>query len=597
MIAGIDVRADDQDDRPGRPDGTAPTPATPRVLVRSRAAVLALVAAVVHELRHRPRHAAGATAGFLGRWVLRLALPLVGAATLLHTFPCQVTAGGVGFRIEGTILARPGISADTTFGSWEFPSVDGLPVGAHLSPVDVDVVTLAASATRDPAGYADRLQHDLADRMPFVVAWLVGEILLGVLLGLLVAAAVNLALRHLRGLPRRPHEARLRLRQLGAAGAVLVAVALFGVATYDPHWVKASRVTGTLGALQLFPGDLQRYYAQQSKAVDVINAIAGIQSQLQQHIEQRESPPTSFNIMFVSDMHLARTYPLVQQYARNFDVQLVVNTGDESEFGTRFELTPAYVAQIRALTAEVPMIWLAGNHDSPETVRVMRSIPGVTVLGTKTAKPTGGFSVTAQSVDVFGLSIAGLPDPRVYGGSDSSGSNDPEVVHDLERAAVRTAFAGVPADARFDIAATHEPVAADEIAKMLRGRVRQTNAGHNHAQNGDADIRRGDHLALVEGSTGAGGLDNINRGVPAPPVEFSIESVASDCQFTKVVRFQLAGPPPAEGADVTTLTGRQVTATTTYLDPQQQVEPARLCSTTRGRGEVTDLGPSAVPVR
>ena len=73
---------------------------------------------------------------------------------------------------------------------------------------------------------------------------------------------------------------------------------------------------------------------------DVINAIAGIQSQLQQNIDQAASLPTSYNIMFISDMHLASTYPLVAQYAANFDVALIVNTGDESEFGTRAEMTP-----------------------------------------------------------------------------------------------------------------------------------------------------------------------------------------------------------------------------------------------------------------
>ncbi len=555
-----------------------------------------LLPRAVATVRTHPRQAAVAVLAFLGRWSLRIGLPIAGAATLLHTFPCRITAAGVRFRIEGTILARPGLSADTTFGSWAFPRVDGLPIGAHLSPVDVDLVRLAAGATRNPEAYADRLQHDLADRMPFIVGWLVGEVLLGVLLGLAAAAAVNLAIRYLRRLPVRPHELRLRLRQLGAAAAVLAALAALGVATYDPQWVKKSQVTGTLGALQLFPDDLQQYYTQQSKAFDVISAIAGIQAQLQQHIDQRETKATSFNIMFISDMHLASTYPLVRQYARNFGVQLIVNTGDESEFGTRFELTATYVAQIRDLTRDVPMIWLAGNHDSPETVRVMRTIPGVTVLGTKKALPKGrGFGVTAQSVDVFGLTIAGLPDPRVYGGAQASGSNDPKVVEPLERKAVDTALAGLPNDARFDIFATHEPSAADEIAKVLSGRVRQTNAGHTHAQNQDQDLRSGGRIALVEGSTGAGGLDNINRGVPAPPVEFSIESVGSDCQFTKIVRFQLAGPPPAR-KDVVPATGQQVTARTTYLDPQQ-VEDARICSTTQGRGAVADIGAGAVPVR
>ena len=37
----------------------------------------------------------------------------------------------------------------------------------------------------------------------------------------------------------------------------------------------------------------------------------------------------------------------------------------------------------------------------------------------------------------------------------------------------------------------------------------------------------------------------IVRGADRPPIEFSIESVAADCQFTRVIRFQIRSPQPA----------------------------------------------------
>ena len=233
----------------------------------------------------------------------------------------------------------------------------------------------------------------------------------------------------------------------------------------------------------------------------MINAIAGIQSQLQQNIDQTASLPTSYNIMFISDMHLASTYPLVAQYAANFDVALIVNTGDESEFGTRAEMTPAYLGQLRALTKTTPMIWLAGNHDSPETVNVMRSIPGVTVVGTKTTGVGGSIAVTAQQLSIYGLTIGAMPDPRVYGGSADYGSNDGAVVRRLEHAAVDDAVKGASPTEQFDIFATHEPVAADQLTKDLPGQIRQTNAGHLHAQNKDSKVQhdgRIDPFALAK---------------------------------------------------------------------------------------------------
>jgi len=99
-------------------------------------------------------------------------------------------------------------------------------------------------------------------------------------------------------------------------------------------------------------------------------------------------------------------------------------------------------------------------------------------------------------------------------------------------------------------------------------------------------VQHDGRIDLVEGSTGAGGLDNISRDVPAPPIEFSIESVAADCEFTKVVRFQLAGPPPT---DTTPLTGQQVTASTLYLN-RQKVDGGRTCTIAEPRSPVIDLG-------
>jgi hypothetical protein len=288
--------------------------------------------------------------------------------------------------------------------------------------------------------------------------------------------------------------------------------------------------------------------------------------------------------MFISDMHLASTYPLVAQYAANFDVALIVNTGDESEFGTRAEMTPAYLGQLRALTKTTPMIWLAGNHDSPETVNVMRSIPGVTVVGTKTNGVGGSIAVTAQQLSIYGLTIGAMPDPRVYGGSADYGSNDGAVVRRLEHAAVDDAVKGASPTEQFDIFATHEPVAADQLTKDLPGQIRQTNAGHLHAQNKDSKVQHDGRIDLVEGSTGAGGLDHINRDTTQPPVEFSIESVATNCQFTKIVRFQLVGPLPST-TNTTPSTGQQVTASTLYLN-RQKLDDTRICILGQGRTPV-----------
>jgi predicted MPP superfamily phosphohydrolase len=515
------------------------------------------------------------------RWALRLVLPLVSVAIMLHAFPYQATVEGVSFTAQGTLLRNPGFSADTTLGNWEFPAVDGLPLGVHVSPQDVDILALAEAANSDVTGYADRLQAGIRHELPHLVVWLSVEILIGLLLGLAGSAAINMSARYLRGLPRREDELKHRGRQLGAALVVTGLVAGYGAVSYNHNWLRQSRLTGTLAAAQLFPNQLEAYY-QKSKAQDVLGSVVGIQGALQATIDQNATPDTALRIMYISDVHLAAVYPLVAQYAKNYDVNLIINTGDESEFGTKAELTPGYLDSIKALTATTPMLWLAGNHDSPDVQKVMAGLPGVTVLGSKEVADNG-YRVSAGFVQAFGLRIAGIPDPRVYGGTGAYGADAPGVTDPLERAAIDKAVDSTPDDGqKFDIFATHEPVAAAELRKSLPGQIRQTVSGHVHAQNAAGDIQSDSGIDLVEGSTGAGGLDNIVRGASQPPIEFSIESVAADCQFTRILRFQIRSQdvvdektPQAYGDDVT--------VSTVYFRPQE-VDSGRVCSPDTGVG-------------
>jgi predicted MPP superfamily phosphohydrolase len=515
------------------------------------------------------------------RWGLRLGLPVLSIAIITRSFPYTTSVAGVSLRVQATLLHRPGLSADTTLGNWEFPNVDGLPLGLHVSPQNVDVLALAQAADGDASAFANHLRDAAQQQIPHAVAWFAGEAVIGLLLGLAAAAMVNMAIGFLRGHARRPDELRHRARQLGAAALVAAAVAGYGAVSYNPHWTRQSRLTGTLAAAQLFPGQLSAYY-QKSKASDVLGSVLGIQKSLQARIDLNSAPDTALQIMTISDMHLAANYPLVAQYAANYGVDLVINTGDESEFGTKAEMTKTYVRSIADLTKRTPMLWLAGNHDSPDVEKVMAAIPGVTVLGDKTADGDG-YTVTAGEVDAFGLRIAGLPDPRVYGASGSYGADDQSVTDPLERQAVDGAVqGGIPQTQAVDIFATHEPVAAQQLRTDLPELIRQTLSGHVHAQNAAENIQTDQGIDLVEGSTGAGGLDNIVRGANAPPIEFSIESVAADCQFTRILRFQIRSPDADSGvAQTQQAYGDDVTVSTVYFRPQT-VASGRSCGTSQG---------------
>lgn len=552
-------------------------------------APLSASARLVRPFRAAPARTSRRVLGWLAAWALRLAVAVGFAAVVAGALPYRATVDGVPFRVQATLITRAGLSADTTLGSWTFPYVTALPVGVHVSPVNVDLLRLTRSASPATSVYVTKLQTDFAAEVPWIALWIAAEIVLGIAVGLSACAALEWAWRYLRRRERREGELSRLLRHIAAGLAVTALVAAVGVLTYNPHWAKQSRLSGTLAAFQLFPAQLNRYYSQQSKAYDALTSIVGIQAALQNQIEQQTIEPTAFNIMFISDVHLAAVYPLVRQYAHNFDARLIINTGDESEFGSAQELTPAFTGAIAALTRTIPMIWVPGNHDSPDVVAIMAAIPGVTVLGSKAQNPDGSISVTAGAVHADGLTIAGLPDPRVYGAPGAYGSNDGSVTATLEKQAADTATAQAGARTPFDIFATHEPVTAIRLTHDLPGQIRQTNSGHLHAQNATSDIQNGTNISLVEGSTGAGGLDNIGRSGPRPPIEFSIESVAANCQFTKLLRFQLnnaATPTNPNSASF----GNDVTVSTLYLKAQQ-LDTDRQCSPTDGVGTPASLQP------
>src|SRR5665213_2013713 len=81
-----------------------------------------------------PAAATWAVVVAMPRWVLRISLPLLAVAAVLHASPYRTTIQGVPLRIQASVFTRPGFSADTTIGDWVFPSVDGLPIGVHVAP-------------------------------------------------------------------------------------------------------------------------------------------------------------------------------------------------------------------------------------------------------------------------------------------------------------------------------------------------------------------------------------------------------------------------------------------------------------------------------
>ncbi|MHA3704464.1 metallophosphoesterase [Jatrophihabitans sp. YIM 134969] len=521
------------------------------------------------------------------RVVVAAVLGIVLAGVAVVIVPYRTSIAGVEVTVTATAVpSKRGITVDSSLGSLVFRHVTAVPLGLHIAPqVDLDTVR-AVTGTDD---FADRARSDLEGRIPWVALHFGLAALLGLLVGalagrLLVDGALALAApgtgqpRSPRpGRPGRPdggtgHRVRRLSGQVGAvSGVVVVAAGLVGGISYDANWVRGYQVTGLLADVAATPDRLAALDARDSNAAAKIRAVLRLQDAITAPATADATADTAYRVLFISDVHRRNIYPYLQQYIAANDVAFIVNTGDETLVGQAAELTPDYVNSIAAVTRDTPMLWIKGNHDSTAVADRMDAIPGVTVL-------------TDQIVTAFGLQVYGTPDPRTYGASGELGSDNPETVTRVQTRAAADALDKLDRSTYLDLLLAHEPVEADLMSASLGPTVRAQASGHVHRQNAESDLQRDGRISLVEGTTGLGGLLRVGGD---DPMSFSILSVAPSCQFTRIVRYQLADPALSND-DAATSFGENSSFVVHYFD-RQNMAGDRTCSAS---GSVSDPRPA-----
>lgn len=515
------------------------------------------------------------------RVLVSLVVGLITASAAITVWPYRSSVAGVSFVASASVTpSRQGLTMDTNLGALQFREVMALPVGLHVTPrIDLSAVRDATASGED---FTTRVQSDLRSQAVPVLIHFISLAVVGFLVGsaagvLLVDGALSAVARGAEPFPRR----RYRLARdggivTGVTTAVTIGVAVTALVTYRPDWYARYAVTGVLADVAATPARLAALDARDASAAAKIRAVLSLEDALTKPPPASTAPPTAFKIMFISDVHRRNIYPYLQQYIDENDVKLIVNTGDETLFGQNVELTPDYRAAIAKVTGHTPMVWVKGNHDSAATAAAMASIPGVTVLdGTILA--------------AFGLQIYGTADPRVYGAPGDLGSDDPAVVTRVETQAATEALAGLNRSTYLDLLLAHEPVEADALATALGPGVRAQASGHVHRQNPVSDLQRTDRdsIRLVEGTTGIGGL----LADSGDSMEFSIMSVASNCQFTRIVRYQMQDPALPTAAISSFGTNSSFVA---HYFQQQQISADRVCSTGLGMADPVPAGSTSL---
>lgn len=411
-----------------------------------------------------------------------LAVGLMGAvAGVLVGGRLSVPVGPVQTRFS----VAPALTGDAVVA---VPPLGSLTVDSHDGPLRLDVTVTridpedARRILDNPSligGLPEEVTADVqAGLLRLVVRASIAAITGGLLLGLLVF--------------RRAPPALL---SAAVAGAALLLGGGAAVATWDPRAIVQPRYEGLLtiaprvvGDARDIVGNFGRYQKQLAKIVTNVSRLYDVTSALPAY-----SPdPSTIRVLHVSDLHLnPAAWDVIRSIVEQFQVQVVVDTGDITDHGTSTE--DRFVDPISRLG--VPYVFVRGNHDSRGTERAVRSQRGAVVLASK-------------AVTVAGLRFVGAGDPRFTPDKDTRETPGTTTLAQAGAAlAARVLGTGAP---RPDVVLVHDP----EMGAPLDGAVPLVLAGHGHRR--EQRTLPGGTLLFEQGSTGGAGLRGLEGEEPTP---------------------------------------------------------------------------------
>ncbi len=288
---------------------------------------------------------------------------------------------------------------------------------------------------------------------------------------------------------------------LAVAAAPLVVCAVVSGLTFDPAALDEPRFTGLLSRAPYLAGEgrsvVDRLESYRSGVADMVRSVSTLYTAADGLAVIDDTDVTT--VLHLSDIHLSpQGYDLAQQLVEQFGVDVVVDTGDVTTWGTTAE--SATLNRIGRLG--VPYVFVRGNHDSVLTANAVAA-QGATVL-------------EGEAVTVEGLTFAGIGDARF---SPDSGELDIDAAREAAGRSAADLAAVVGATNRsgedVDVALIHDPSRLD----ALFGEVPLILAGHYHSRKIRLDASG--TRVMVQGSTGgagisAGALDRLEAGEPLP---------------------------------------------------------------------------------
>jgi len=387
------------------------------------------------------------------RWV-RVASVVLGVVLGMAAFSLFARSSYVVGPARVTASASLWPSGETRI---ELPPFGSVQAHTHAAPLlvtlrldDVDIERLKRLAEQGVPS-----QRELLRLRTLLVAGAQQAAARGLAAGVLIAAFVAWALS--------------RAGRYAAIAAMIAALLLGGVmgwtvVGFDEDAFREPQFQGTLA---FAPGLIQIVERRARDVRRLEQEIGGIARDLANYYARPQSfasggdLPRTFRVLHETDIHLDPVgFSLSRELARAYNVALVIDTGDVNNLGT----FPEGVAAVNGLETIKPLIYVGGNHDSPEIMAALRKRKGVTVLD-------------ETSATVSGLKVYGVGDP-VGRGLVPDATPDPLVADRIAQQAAGKLKASLKSgETTPNIVAVHQPV----MATPFLGIVPVILDGHTHS--------------------------------------------------------------------------------------------------------------------
>ncbi|MFI7616162.1 metallophosphoesterase [Nonomuraea terrae] len=412
-------------------------------------------------------------------------------ARVLSVLLVAAAGAWLGIFLSGTVRSQVG-PVETGMSlrpAWHGETVvDASPLGTltfhtHDAPLRLRITLENIDQERARALLED---PRLADRLPATIE---GDLLDGVRMlvvrSLLCAGAG--ALLAVLMVYKRP---KVALVGLLAASVGLAGTGALAALTFRPNSLVEPRYSGLIAAAPSLVGSaesivtrFESYRTQLTKLVTNVSKLYETVSTLPVY----DPDPKSIRVLHVSDIHINPiAWNVIRSLKDQFAVDMVIDTGDISDHGTRAE--NKFVDEIGRLG--VPYVYVRGNHDSMTTQRAVERQRNAIVLDDETRT-------------VAGLKIYGLGDPRFTPDKSVPIDSDPSVL-------ARFARAHLSKVAKPDVIAVHDP----DVGRGFSGAAPMILAGHTHERK-TTMLPSGSRM-LVQGSTGGAGLRALEHAQPTP---------------------------------------------------------------------------------